>query len=53
MASKEIKDVMSKFGTYSCFTQEYKKFKASRLQKNETTIEYLHCLVKDDLSKTQ
>lgn len=47
-----IKDIMSKYGTYSCFTRTHKRFKADKDEnrntgKNETT-EYLHCLIKEE-----
>lgn len=46
-----IKSIMSKYGSYTCFTQSYKRFVADKtdrrnISRNETT-EYLHCLVKE------
>ncbi len=44
----EIKNIMSKYGEYSIYSQEYRRFKADnkRSNKSKTTIEYLHCLIK-------
>lgn len=43
-----IKNILSKYGKYSVFTQEYRRFKADngRINKTDSTVEYLHCLVK-------
>ena len=46
-----IKNIMSKYGTYRCYTQSYRRFKADRdenrnISGRETT-EYLHCLIKE------
>ena len=48
MSLEEIKNIMSKYGDYSLYTQEYRRFKAdsNRENKADSTIEYLHCLVK-------
>ena len=48
MSLDTIKNIMSKYGEYKVFTQEYRRFKADSKRKNKatTTIEYLHCLVK-------
>ena len=47
-----IKNIMSKYGIYRCFTQSYRRFKADRDEKRnifgKDTIEYLHCLIKKD-----
>lgn len=45
-----IKGIMSKYGTYSFYTKEYKRYKADT-EKNrnisaDSTLEYLHCLKK-------
>lgn len=50
MSFDEIKDIMSKYGTYSLYTKEYRRFKAdnNRNNKADSTIEYLHCLIKRD-----
>ena len=48
MSFEKIKEIMSRYGDYSLFTQEYRRFKAdiNRENKADSTIEYLHCLVK-------
>lgn len=48
MTLEQIKKIMSKYGNYSLYTQEYRRFKADNNRENKatTTIEYLHCLVK-------
>lgn len=50
MNVETIKAIMEKYGTYQCFTQSYRRFKADKdenrnISGNETT-EYLHCLIK-------
>lgn len=50
MSVDTIKNIMSKYGRYECFTQSYKRFKADKetnrnISGNETT-EYLHVLIK-------
>ena len=51
MSVDVIKDIMSKYGTYSCFTQTYRRFKADKDNNRNTgkkeTTEYLHCLIKE------
>lgn len=52
MNVETIKNIMSKYGLYECFTQSYKRFKADKdenrnISGSETT-EYLHCLIKGD-----
>ncbi len=52
MNVETIKNIMSTYGTYKCFTQSYKRFKADKdenrhISGSETT-EYLHCLIKGD-----
>lgn len=47
-----IKNIMSRYGTYRCFTQSYRRFKADK-DKNRNisgkeTTEYLHCLIKEE-----
>lgn len=46
-----IEEIMRKYGNYSVFNQNYKRYKADNARDNkaESTIEYLHCLVKDRL----
>ena len=52
MSLETIKRIMSKYGRYSFYTKTYKRYKADKdenrnIKANET-IEYLHCLVKED-----
>ena len=52
MSLETIKRIMSKYGKYSFYTKAYKRYKADKdenrnIKANET-IEYLHCLVKED-----
>ena len=52
MSLDTIKSIMSKYGEYSVYTKNYRRFKADKdenrnIAANET-IEYLHCLVKKD-----
>ena len=52
MDVETIKNIMSKYGFYKCFTQTYKRFKADKdenrnISGSETT-EYLHCLIKEN-----
>ena len=46
-----IEKIMSKYGKYSRFTQEYKRFKADKDENrnisSSSTVEYLHCLIKE------
>lgn len=46
-----IKKIMQKYGRYEVFTKDYRRFKAdndeNRKHKNNKTIEYLHCLIKE------
>ena len=48
MPFEKIKKIMRKYGEYSIYTQEYRRFKADNNRKNkaDSTIEYLHCLIK-------
>lgn len=50
MSLETIKNIMSKYGEYSFYTKNYRRFKADKdenrnITANET-IEYLHCLIK-------
>ena len=50
MSLDTIKEIMSRYGKYSFFTKEYRRFKADKdenrnISANATT-EYLHCLIK-------
>ncbi|MGP1597627.1 DNA adenine methylase [Peptoanaerobacter stomatis] len=50
MSLDAIREVMSKYGKYSFFTKEYKRFKADKDENrniiSDSTTEYLHCLIK-------
>lgn len=48
MPFDKIKEIMSKYGDYYLYSQEYRRFKAdkNREHKADSTIEYLHCLIK-------
>lgn len=50
MSLETISEIMSRYGKYSCVSQEYRRFRAdndiSRNIKADTTTEYLHCLEK-------
>ena len=45
-----IKEIMSRYGEYSYYTKEYRRFKADRDENRnisaDSTLEYLHCLIK-------
>lgn len=49
MSLESIKNIMEKYGEYKVFTTDYKRFKADnkRNNKKDSTIEYLHCLIKE------
>lgn len=51
MSLDTISEIMSKYGSYTCYTKEYKRFKADRDENRsitaDTTTEYLHCLIKE------
>lgn len=50
MSLETIKEIMSRYGQYSFYTQDYKRFKADKDENRnitaDSTTEYLHCLVK-------
>ncbi len=50
MSLDSIRDVMSRYGEYSYFTRDYRRFKADKdVNRNiasDSTVEYLHCLIK-------
>lgn len=50
MSLDAIKEIMSKYGKYTCYTTEYHRFKADKDENRKTvantTVEYLHCLAK-------
>lgn len=49
MSFETIEKIMRKYGKYKVYMQQYRRFKAdnARDAKSDSTIEYLHCLVKD------
>ncbi len=49
MSFETIEKIMRKYGNYKVYTQQYRRFKAdnARDAKSDTTIEYLHCLIKE------
>ncbi|KXA25767.1 modification methylase [Fusobacterium nucleatum YWH7199] len=51
MSLETIKKIMEKYGEYKCFTTDYKRFRAdkeeNRNHKKSSTVEYLHCLIKN------
>lgn len=49
MSSETIEKIMKKYGRYRLYIKEHRRFKAdsSRESKADSTVEYLHCLVKD------
>lgn len=50
MSLDTINKIMSRYGKYSFFTKEYKRFKADKDENRniaaDSTTEYLHCLIK-------
>ncbi len=51
MSLDTIKEIMSTYGTYIQYTQEYRRFKADKEENRnisaDSTVEYLHCLEKE------
>lgn len=51
MSLDTIKEIMSRYGEYSFFTKEYRRFKADKDENRNiagnSTTEYLHCLIKN------
>lgn len=49
MSFNDIEKIMSKYGRYKVYMREHRRFKAdnARQSKAESTVEYLHCLIKD------
>ena len=49
MSFDTIERIMKKYGRYKVYMQQYRRFKAdsARDAKSDSTIEYLHCLIKD------
>ena len=50
MSLEAIKNIMSKYGTYTYKTKDYRRFKADKDENRNITangtVEYLHCLIK-------
>lgn len=50
MSLDTIREIMSRYGEYSFFTQEHRRFKADKEENRniaaDSTTEYLHCLIK-------
>lgn len=51
MSHETIKEIMSKYGEYSCHTKVYRRYKSYKNKEPDTneTLEYLHCLIKKDV----
>lgn len=49
MSFDTIEKIMKKYGRYKVYMQQYRRFKAdnARDAKSDSTIEYLHCLIKE------
>lgn len=49
MSFDTIEKIMKKYGKYKVYMQQYRRFKADNARdcKADSTIEYLHCLIKD------
>ena len=47
----DIRKIMSKYGKYRCFEKKHRRYKSdnNRNYIREFTIEYIHCLEKDDM----
>lgn len=50
MSFDTIEKIMKKYGKYKVYMQTHRRFKADNARDNkaDTTVEYLHCLVKED-----
>ena len=50
ISMEEIKKIMSKYGKYKCFGRKHRRFKADKNREytKNFTIEYIHCLEKED-----
>lgn len=55
MDKDSIKEIMSDHGKYTVFTKEYQRFKSdrdeNRKSKAKSTVEYIHCLIKNNGEK--
>lgn len=53
MSEEDVKNIMSKYGSYDLQKKEYQRFKADKTEnrnhKADSTFEYLHILVKDEV----
>lgn len=51
MSLDTIKSIMSKYGKYTCYTKDYRRFKADKDENRQisadSTTEYIHCLIKE------
>lgn len=49
MSFDTIEKIMRKYGKYKVYMQQYRRFKADNARdcKSDSTIEYLHCLIKE------
>lgn len=51
MSLDTIKAIMSKYGKYTCYTKDYRRFKADKDENRQiaadATTEYIHCLIKE------
>lgn len=50
-----IRKIMSKYGKYKCYSQKHKRYKSDSKREyvKEFTIEYIHCLEKDEKFLTE
>lgn len=49
ISKEDIKDIMSKYGKYKCYSKRHRRYKADNMRDyvKNFTIEYIHCLEKD------
>jgi adenine-specific DNA-methyltransferase len=49
MSFETIEKIMQKYGKYKVYIKQHRRFKAdnARESKADSTVEYLHCLIKD------
>lgn len=51
MSLDTINAIMSKYGKYTCYTKDYRRFKADKDENRQiaadSTTEYIHCLIKE------
>ncbi len=50
MSFDTIEKIMKKYGKYKVYMRQYRRFKADNARdcKSDSTVEYLHCLIKDN-----